>query len=153
MIHIRKTQHQLGSGVSSFWCWCWCACFGSHLGTGFAVLELISRRFSPCWNVVRRMQHFHNQVPKIKRGNFVHAETSVQRDNFRFGCAVRHCCLFLTHPTYGYKCSTSEDAQVSPEVDFESSRSPAKSESWNNPNRRCCAVVPTWQYCLQSLVL
>ena len=27
-----------------------------------------------------------------------------------------------------------------PEVDFESSRSPAKSESWNKPNLQCCAV-------------
>ena len=31
-----------------------------------------------------------------------------------------------------------------PEVDFESSRSPAKSESWNSPNLHCCAVFPTW---------
>ena len=29
-----------------------------------------------------------------------------------------------------------------PEVDFESSRSPAKSESWNRPNLHCCAVFP-----------
>ena len=30
-----------------------------------------------------------------------------------------------------------------PEVDFESLRSPAKSESWNKPNQQCCAVCPT----------
>ena len=41
---------------------------------------------------------------------------------------------------------------VPPEVDFESSRSPAKSESWNSPNLHCSAVFPTWQYCLYSLV-
>ena len=41
---------------------------------------------------------------------------------------------------------------VPPEVDFESSRSPAKSESWNSPNLHCLAVFPTWQYCLYSLV-
>ena len=34
-----------------------------------------------------------------------------------------------------------------PEVDFESSRSPAKSEPWKKPNRQCWAVLPTWQYC------
>ena len=39
-----------------------------------------------------------------------------------------------------------------PDVDFESSRSPAKSESWNSPNLHCLAVFPTWQYCLYSLV-
>ena len=41
---------------------------------------------------------------------------------------------------------------VPPEVDFESSRSLAKSESWNSPNLHCLAVFPTWQYCLYSLV-
>ena len=39
-----------------------------------------------------------------------------------------------------------------PDVDFESSRSPAKSESWNNPSLHCCAVFPTQQYCRYSLV-
>ena len=31
---------------------------------------------------------------------------------------------------------------VRPEVDFESSRSPTKSESWNSPNLHCLAVFP-----------
>ena len=30
-----------------------------------------------------------------------------------------------------------------PGVEFESSRSPAKSESWKNPNLQCCAAFPT----------
>ena len=42
--------------------------------------------------------------------------------------------------------------KTQPDVDLESSRSPAKWESWNNPNRHCCAVFPTWQYCLNSRV-
>ena len=41
---------------------------------------------------------------------------------------------------------------VPPDVDFESSRSPAKSESWYSPNLHCFAVFSTWQYCLQSHV-
>ena len=36
------------------------------------------------------------------------------------------------------------------EVDFESSKSPAKSESWNRPNLQCCAAFPTWQHCRKS---
>ena len=32
---------------------------------------------------------------------------------------------------------------VPPEVDFESSRSPAKLESWNNPSLHCFAALPT----------
>ena len=35
---------------------------------------------------------------------------------------------------------------------FESSKSPAKSKSWNKPKRQCWAVFPTWQHCRQSLV-
>ena len=37
--------------------------------------------------------------------------------------------------------------KIPPDVDFESSKSPAESESWNNPNLHCGAVFPTWQYC------
>ena len=39
-----------------------------------------------------------------------------------------------------------------PDVDFESSRSQAKSESWNSPSLHCLAVLPTWQCCLYSHV-
>ena len=42
--------------------------------------------------------------------------------------------------------------RIPPDVDFESSRSPAKSESWNNPSLHCCAVFPTQQCCWYSLV-
>ena len=35
---------------------------------------------------------------------------------------------------------------VPSEGDFESSRSPAKSESWDSPNLHYFAVFPTWQY-------
>ena len=41
---------------------------------------------------------------------------------------------------------------VPPEVDFESSRSPAKSVSWKSPSLLCLAVLPTLQYCLYSHV-
>ena len=41
---------------------------------------------------------------------------------------------------------------VPQEVDFESSISPAKSESWNSPSLHRLAVLPTWQYCLYSHV-
>ena len=42
--------------------------------------------------------------------------------------------------------------RIPPDFDFESSRSPAKSESWNNPHLQCCAVFPTQQFCLCSHV-
>ena len=50
------------------------------------------------------------------------------------------------------QCMTSRMHNFPPDVDFESSRSPAKSESWNSLNLHCLAVFPTWQYCVYSLV-
>ena len=41
--------------------------------------------------------------------------------------------------------------RIPPDIDFESSTSLAKSESWNNAILRCCAVFPTLQYCRYSL--
>ena len=49
-----------------------------------------------------------------------------------------------------YDCQKTHN--VPPDVDFESSRSPAKSESWNSPILHCFGVLPTWQYCLYSHV-
>ena len=65
---------------------------------------------------------------------------SVQRDNLRFCWIVRNSSLFLAHPTYWNKCMTSEN--IHPEVDFESSISPAKSESWNSPDLHCSEYYP-----------
>ena len=42
--------------------------------------------------------------------------------------------------------------EILPDADFESSKSPAKSESWNKPNRQYWAVLPTWQHVLRSVV-
>ena len=66
-------------------------------------------------------------------------------------CTVRNRSLFLAHPTDGDRCSASKNTQASTWVwFFESSKSPAKSESWNKPSLQCCAVFPTWQYCRKS---
>ena len=39
-----------------------------------------------------------------------------------------------------------------PDVDFESSRSPAKSESWNNPSLHCCCMMNVWDQMRQAFV-
>ena len=44
--------------------------------------------------------------------------------------------------------SNSPSLHCLAQVDLESSRSPAKAESWNNPNRQCCAGFLTCQYCM-----
>ena len=59
---------------------------------------------------------------------------------------------FLHIQLIGTKVWLPKMHNVHPEVDFESSRSPAKSEPWNSPSLHCLAVLPTWHYCLYSHV-
>ena len=65
--------------------------------------------------------------------------------------SAEQCGLFLEHPTYSNVWLPNVH-ESPPDVDFESSRSPAKSESWNNPKLYCCAAFPTRQHCLNSHV-
>ena len=76
----------------------------------------------------------------------------VQGNDFWFCWTVRNWSLFLTHQLIGTNVCLPKMHKVPVDVDFESSRSPAKSESWNSPNLHCLAVFPTWQNCLYSLV-
>ena len=69
-----------------------------------------SRRTGRFW---KECNTSNNQIPEIASGNTVHSQT-IQRNNFRFCRTVRDRTLFLTHPTYGNECSTSEDTQNSP---------------------------------------
>ena len=82
-------------------------------------LTLISKLFSQCQNVVR-MQYFNQKLPEIKSSKTIDAQTSIQRKSFRFNWTPNS--LERTFGSRRYTESTSE-------VDFESSRSPAKSES------------------------
>ena len=59
---------------------------------------------------------------------------------------------FLHIQLVGTKHVTSEMHKISPDVAFEPSKPPAKSESWNNPNLHCCAVFPHDNVVLKSLV-
>ena len=56
-------------------------------------------------------------------------------------CEPEACFLHLQ--LIGTNVRLPKMHKIPPDVDFESSRSPAKSESWNNPNLHCCAVFPT----------
>ena len=65
-------------------------------------------------------------------------------------CETEVC--FLHIQLIGTNVWLPKTHNVPPEVDFESSRSPEKSESWNSPSLHYFAVLPTWQYCLYSHV-
>ena len=96
---------------------------------------------------------FHHQIPAIKGGSTIHAQTSIQRNNYRFNWSVRHWRSFLTQPIFmGTNVRIPKIYEIPPKVDFESSRFPAKYESWNRPYRQCWAVLPTWQCCRWSFV-
>ena len=59
---------------------------------------------------------------------------------------------FLHIRLIGTKVWLPQTSNVPPEVDFESSRSPAKSESWNSVSLHWVTVLPTWQHFLYSQV-
>ena len=56
-------------------------------------------------------------------------------------CETEVC--FLHIKLIGTNVCLPKTHNCPPEVDFESSRSPAKSESWNIPSLHCIAVLPT----------
>ena len=115
---------------------------------GVIALNLISQRVSPCRNVLRRMQYFDNQdarerervIPSMRRP----ASKEITSDSVEL-CDTQVC--FLHIQLVGTNVRLPKIHRILPEVDLESSRTPAKSESWTNPNRQCCAVLPTWQHC------
>ena len=65
-------------------------------------------------------------------------------------CETEVC--FLHIQLMGTNVSHPKMHSIPPDVDFESSRSLAKSESWNNLCLHCCAVFSTWLHCRSSLV-
>ena len=65
-------------------------------------------------------------------------------------CKTEVCFLHI-HPI-GTNVWLPKTHNVLLGVDFGSSKSPAKSESWNSLNLHCFAVFPAWQYCGYSHV-
>ena len=55
---------------------------------------------------------------------------------------------FLHIQLMGRNVRLPKEQKILPDVEFESSKSPVKSEPWNRPNLQCWAVFPTWQHCL-----
>ena len=60
--------------------------------------------------------------------------------------------LFSHIQLIGTNVQLPKTDNVPPEIDFQSSRSPAKSECWNSRSLHCLAVLSTYQYCLYSQV-
>ena len=144
--HDRQWTTQDLRSVSESWFGWWCVCLTVCWAAGLPALALRVSVFD--WRKNETLQK-----PMIESGNSIHTYNCIERNDFSFLRTVWNKSLFLTHPTCGKKCVTAEHTQDSPEVDFESSRSPpVKSVFWNNPSLHCSALYPTWQYCSNSLV-
>ena len=128
--------------------WRWCAwlvwvyaCLTCRLLTVFTVALSLG---SFC-SVRYGMKYFNHQVPDSESGNTVHAWTCIERNYSPSVEPSETEVCFLHIHLKGTNVWLPKIHKILPEVDFESSRSPAQSESWNSPNVHCCAVFPTWK--------
>ena len=55
-----------------------------RLGVGVFPSGFVAQQVSLYRLVFGRMQYFSNQIPEIKSGNTIHAQTNIQKKNFRF---------------------------------------------------------------------
>ena len=93
------------------------------------------------WNTsITKSQRSRAGIPSVRE--------PASRENSVELCETEVC--FLHNQLIGTNVWLPKMHRIPPDVDFES-RSPAKSESWNSTSLHCCAVFPTWQYCLNSL--
>ena len=94
-------------------------------------------------------KHLNHNIPKVESRQSVHAQSSIQRYDFRCCRTVGYRRSFTSY-WWGPNVRLPNTHETPPEVDFESSQSLAESESWNKPTRQCWAVLLTWQHCWNS---
>ena len=115
-------------------------CFlGLRVATGLTVPELYKKK---CDTSFTSSQRSSAGIPSMRSP----ASKEITSDSVELKVYCLHVQLA------GTNVRLPKIHKIPPEVDSESSRSPTKSESWINPNRQCCAVLHTWEYCLWSLV-
>ena len=92
------------------------------------------------------MKYFNHQIPQragiLSMREMISASVEL--------CETEVC--FLHIQLIGTNVCLPKMHRILLDVDFESSRSPAESESWNNPSLHCCAVFPTWPHYRYSFV-
>ena len=74
-------------------------------------------------------------IPSVRK----HASKEISSDSVEL-CETEVCFLHIGN--MGTNVRQPSAQRILPEIDFESSWLPAKSESWKNPFRQCCAVFP-----------
>ena len=147
----KHNQHyaiqERGAGLES-WLGFGCACLMGCHATSFPVLCL--------WvffNCLREV--WNTSTTKTQRSRAGNPSMRKPASREIISASVQLCeteVCFLHIQLNGTNVCLPKMHKSHPDVDFESSRSPANSESWNNPHLLCCAVFPTWQCCLNSHV-
>ena len=96
---------------------------------------------SGVWIVFPRTETIRSHNSRAgNTSNLSPASKEMISDSFEL-CETEVC--FLHIQLTGTNVWLPKTHNVPPEVDFESSRSRAKSESWNSPSLHCLAVLPT----------
>ena len=109
-----------------------------------------SRRSSWLWFVFPRTATIRShRSSAVKPSNLKPASKEMISDSVEL-CETEVC--FLNIQLIGTNVWLPKTQDVPPDVDFESSRSPAKSESRKKTSLHCLAVFPTCKYCLYSHV-
>ena len=122
--------------------------FGLTTAEGFHSSSLLgpSVLFGAEWSTsITKSQRVRAGIPSIRKP----ASREMISASVKL-CETEACFLHIQR--IGTNVWLPKKHKTPPDVDFESSQSPAKSESWNNPNLHCCAVFPTPQYCRKSFV-
>ena len=109
----------------------------------------LTRDKSPCTGWFSKKTLFQHQCAEIQSGNTIHAQTNIQRNNFRLKLNCERLKCFLHIQLEKRNARLPKIHRVPPGIDFESSKSPAKSESWNNPNLQAF-VTSSGSYCDNS---
>ena len=135
-------------------CWSdpdWCswlelvfACLIDELPTGFTVAL-----WHPFVLLIWFGEEWNTSITKFLRSRAGESHPCVNLHSREITSASVELCetevCFLHIQLIGTNVCLPKMHMSPPDVDFESPRSLAKSESWNNPDLHCCAVFHTWQ--------
>ena len=124
-------------------CGVWCYATGSPVTLDFGI----------CWFGLVRNETLQLLSPKDQGAGIPSMRKPASREISSASVVLCETDVYLLHiQLISTNVRLPKVHESPPDVDFESRRSPAKSESWNNPTLHCCAVFPTQQFCLNSHV-
>ena len=117
-----------------FWFIMWSLVFGDVFPYDFWSVDLLIW-FGEEWNTsITMYQRSSAGIPSIRKP----ASREITSASVEL-CETEVCFLYIQ--LFGTNVWLPKMHRIPRDVDSESSKSPAKSESWKNPNLHCCAVL------------